>query len=303
MQRVVSDFSKLRYRLTNDFALDYHLVAVSVHTLITVILRAENAGLSRTDIRSQLDAVRRLHAESPMIARMQDWPSGYAGDHKTIDLILSGRPVSPVGSLAYYLERFLLDSSASQQHRNKVAVQADVIRWVIRNNADATILIIACGGCPDLQLLADELSHFRGQFWLNDINGEALSDSIKALDRIRPTIQPVNCNVVELMRQGAHLPNFDLILAGGLFDYLESRLAQFVIKRSYGLLRDRGKMFFTNIGCNPYRAWMEYCGEWCLIERDAQCLRSLANQAGVPDHKVSISSEPSGLTHLVELRK
>src|SRR5215467_12985251 len=71
-------------------------------------------------------------------------------------------------------------------------------------------------------------------------------------------VKPVPGNVVELLKDAKSLPKFDLIVAGGLFDYLEDRVARFVIKSAYYCLRPGGRFFFTNIGRNPYRPWMEY---------------------------------------------
>src|ERR1700733_13784074 len=56
---------------------------------------------------------------------------GNAGDYETVEIILSGRCVSQKGTLAYHLERYVLDCPASQQHRNKVVVQAELIRSTI----------------------------------------------------------------------------------------------------------------------------------------------------------------------------
>jgi len=170
-------------------------------------------------------------------------------------------------------------------------------------NPEANILIVACGECPDLKLLSHELKTFRGQLWLNDIDKDTLEHSTAQIGRVCPDVKSVPGNVVELLREAKSLPKFDLIVAGGLFDYLEDRVARFVIKGAYSCLRPGGRFFFTNIGKNPYRPWMEYCGEWFLRERDAECLDSLANAAGVPAEKLSLSTETTGLTYLVEITK
>ena len=48
---------------------------------------------------------------------------------------------------------------------------------------------------------------------------------------------------------------------------------------------------------------MEYCGEWFLRERDAANLRALAVESGVSAENVQLSTETTGLTHLVEVIK
>jgi extracellular factor (EF) 3-hydroxypalmitic acid methyl ester biosynthesis protein len=303
LKAAAADFRGLEARLGENEAANHHLVVSQVHALLASILELEGLGVDKEAIHAAVVEVRRLHATSPIIARMQNWPRGYAGDYQTVEIILSGQCVSQKGTLAYHLERYVLDCPASQQHRNKVVVQAELIRSTIAANPEANILIMACGGCPDLKLVLHELKTFRGQLWLNDIDKDALDRSTAQIARVCPDVESVPGNVVELLRDAKSLPKFDLIVAGGLFDYLEDRVARFVIKGAYSCLQPSGRFFFTNIGKNPYRPWMEYCGEWFLRERDAANLTSLAVEAGVPAENVELSTETTGLTYLVEINK
>jgi extracellular factor (EF) 3-hydroxypalmitic acid methyl ester biosynthesis protein len=294
-------FCSLDERFGMDEAANHHMVVSQVHSLLATILELESLGVAKETIHAAVTDVREMHADSPLIARMQTWPRGYAGDYETVEMILSGRCVSQKGTLAYHLERYVLDCPASQQHRNKVAVQANLIRSTMTENPEAAILVVACGGCPDLRMLFDELKTFRGQLWLNDIDKEALESSAGRIAQVLPHVKSEPGNVVELLRGAKSLPRFDLIVAGGLFDYLDDRVARFVIKGAYSCLRPRGRFFFTNIGSNPYRPWMEYCGEWFLRERDAETLRSLVIESGVPAQNIRLSTETTGLTNLIEL--
>jgi extracellular factor (EF) 3-hydroxypalmitic acid methyl ester biosynthesis protein len=303
LKAVAAGFSNLDARFGIDEAANHHLVVSQVHLLLANILELESLGVAKETIHAAVSEVRKMHAHSPIIARMQNWPRGYAGDYETVEIILSGRCVSQKGTLAYHLERYVLDCPASQQHRNKVVVQAELIRSTIAANPDAHILIMACGGCPDLKTLSRELKAFRGQLWLNDVDKDALERSTAEIARVCPSVKSVSGNVVELLRDAKSLPKFDLIVAGGLFDYLEDRVARFVIKGSYSCLRTSGRFFFTNIGKNPYRPWMEYCGEWFLRERYAATLSNLVIESGVPANNIRFSTETTGLTNLIEITK
>ena len=303
LEAVAADFLALRDRFSMDEAANQHRVIAAVHAMLASIVDLEQLGVDKDRIHAIVAPVRTMHAESPLITRMQAWPRGYAGDYETVEMLLAGQCVSEIGTLPYYLERYLLDCPATQQHRNKVAIQADLIRSTITENPDATVLVVACGGCPDLRLLFNELKTFRGQLWLNDIDKEALDGSATAIGSVLPQVRSAPGNVVELLRDAKSLPRFDLIVAGGLFDYLEDRVARFVIRGAYSCLRPGGRFFFTNIGRNPYRPWMEYCGEWFLRERDAANLRALAVESGVSAENVQLSTETTGLTHLVEVIK
>jgi len=303
LKAAAAGFRNLNARLGSDEAANHHMVVSQVHSLLAAILELESLGVEKDAIHAAVAEVRQIHAASPIIARMQNWPRGYAGDHETIEIILSGRCVSQKGTLAYHLERYVLDCPASQQHRNKVARQADRIRATITENSDANVLVVACGSCPDLRMLFRELKTFRGELWLNDIDKEALARSVAQIAQVFPNVRSAPGNVVELLRDAKSLPSFDLIVAGGLFDYLEDRVARFVIKGAYACLRPGGRFFFTNIGRNPYRPWMEYCGEWFLLERDSESLQGMAMAAGVPAENLALSQETTGLTHLVEITR
>ena len=167
---------------------------------------------------------------------------------------MSGQCVSSPGTLSYSLERYVLDCPASQQHRNKVAAQADAIRSTIRTDQESSLLVIACGGCPDIRFALNDFRFFRGQLWLNDIDEGALDYSTGLIASVCPQVRAVRGNVIDLLKGGKSLPRFDLIVAGGLFDYLDDRVAKFVIKNAFSRLSNNGRFFFTNIGANPIQA-------------------------------------------------
>ena len=94
---------------------------------------------------------------------------------------------------------------------------------------------------------------------------------------------------------------FDLILAGGLFDYLDDRTATFLVRMSTGsLLRRGGTMFFTNIAAgNPYRTWMDYVASWRLIHRSEDDIRALVSDTAAGDHTAAtLRRDVSGLAIL-----
>jgi extracellular factor (EF) 3-hydroxypalmitic acid methyl ester biosynthesis protein len=99
--------------------------------------------------------------------------------------------------------------------------------------------------------------------------------------------------------------SFDLVLAGGLFDYLPERPANFLIRTVCDrLLAPKGRFFFTNLGQNnPYRVWMEYMANWQLIERSKSELLDMVASASNNEAVCSIAPDPTGLTWLVTVDK
>jgi O-methyltransferase involved in polyketide biosynthesis len=85
-----------------------------------------------------------------------------------------------------------------------------------------------------------------------------------------------------LRRVREHGP-FDLILAGGLFDYLSDKMIARTLSDAWSMLAPEGRIVFTNIATgNPFRVWIEYMGDWKLIERSEEDVASLCRLAGVP---------------------
>ena len=118
-----------------------------------------------------------------------------------------------------------------------------------------------------------------------------------------PRIQYVQANVVTGIDQLRGLGPFDLVVAGGLFDYLPDRAATILLRRAFGrLLGADGGMLFTNIATgNPYRCWIEYMGAWKLIERNEDQIHGLLDAAGLAHVPVRLSRDATGLALLVEL--
>lgn len=70
------------------------MVISQVHLLLAKILELESIGVAKETIRAAVSEVRKIHAHSPIIARMQNWPRGHTCDY---EIILSGRCVSQKG--------------------------------------------------------------------------------------------------------------------------------------------------------------------------------------------------------------
>jgi hypothetical protein len=96
--------------------------------------------------------------------------------------------------------------------------------------------------------------------------------------------------------------HYDLILIGGVFDYLNDKTIVSILKSLRNNLVEDGRVFFTNIDKNNcYRTFMEYLGDWFLIERSESDVDELITAAEWPDDSYRITKDKTGLTHLVEL--
>jgi len=140
---------------------------------------------------------------------------------------------------------------------------------------------------------------------LHDIDSEALELSKKRLNDLRGSVQLVKGNFLQSLRKIEMLGPFDLILAGGLFDYLSDKHISFFLKHAFNkLLNQPGILFFTNIKKgNPYKVWQEYLADWKLIYRSEDDLVSLLTTAGFSNTAFKIEKDETGLTFLVTVNK
>ena len=292
---------------TNSVARHYTECCSSLWNICLAISDCEEAGCSRDSIRAITSCFREKAGEhSNLIERMQTWPRGYAGDFETVELIVDGTNHAEPNSLSYFFEQFGLNSAMSQQHRNKIVHQAEAIVQSIRKNKDKSrILSLASGGCLDI-LYASQLEELNeAEFVFNDIDRESLELSKSRTDALGLSTTFIEKDVISLLSHSEKLGKFDLIVVGGLFDYLSDKAIVFILKNSLSHLMDSGgKFLFTNIANNnPHRYWMEYLLDWRLIERDEERLFDLIERAGFSIDKVTIKKELTGLTWIVELRK
>lgn len=298
----VTNFTHLPGMLSGPEALNYLRTSKNVHQLCESILMSEQT-LSREEIRSTLSVVRQLHRQSPFFVRTQDWPRGYAGDFETIEYIVRGVNQAPKQSVGYYLESIILNSPIVQQHRNKVRHQADLILKKVRATPGARILSIGCGSSADLQLIQETLETAPVHITLFDMDEGALACSREKLPLLADKCTFVQGNLYRMAQKLQE--RYDLIVIGGVFDYLSDRHIVSLLGKLYGQnLLAGGEIFFTNIAAqNPYRTWMEYCFDWFLIERTQEHIEQLCQQAGLEGSTLTIRRDETALTFLAHLCK
>ena len=285
-----------------------HLAIALTHRLVVTIVRLEASGHTRPELLGALQRARLVHAESPFVRRLQEWPRGYAGDFETVEYLLRQRNRAVAGSFGYFLEQYALGSPIAQQHRNKVDIQAQaLLSAVLRPTGSAVpkILVLAAGGSPDLRQVERTLAEQPFEATLLDQDADALAFSASHLPRIGDRLSLVCANVVRGLPRAAKRGPFDLVVAGGLFDYLPDRVAISVLRQSRSrLLRAGGQLLFTNISAgNAYRPWIEYMADWFLIHRSASDVRALCAAAGFPDSAITIDVDRTGLTLIVKCQQ
>lgn len=282
----------------------YHAALSRLHDICSAVIRCEAEGMTRDSIVASLAAARRIHSHSPFVRRLQDWPRGYPGDFETVAQIVRGPVAAAQQTLAATCEAYSLNFPIAQQHRNKIHHQSQrLLSTMIRRPRTNRILTLACGGVPDFELIEPYLADFAGELWLNDIDAGALDRAAEVLHSVADRSHFIKGNGI--LMAGSFPGPFDLVLAGGLFDYLETPHAIRLIRTIFhDKLLPGGSFFFTNIASgNPFRCLIEYMGDWRLIERSEEDVLALCRRARVPAEAVSIRTDETGLALLIDVTK
>lgn len=302
LRQSVANFTALECLITDGSSQLFHKVVACMHDLCFHILEAEKNGLPRANIEAVIRPARDIHSRSVFVKRLQDWPRHYPGDFETIEYICDPENKSLYGKIEYYIEDYALNSAIAQQHRNKVRRQSEIILDTLLNGETGQkILSVGCGGCLDILKVKRHIRNIECDIVLHDADSDALALSKSRLEDISAGIHTVNGNFLQSLRKIERLGPFDLILAGGLFDYLSDKHISFFLKHAYEkLLNKKSALFFTNIKeGNPYKVWQEYLADWKLIYRSESAIAGLLTDAGFDRNGIRIEKDETGLTFLV----
>ena len=260
----------------------YHRAVSIVHDICHALTDCETSGAADADVRDVIQRARAIHAQSPFVTRLQSWPRGYPGDFETIEWLWRGDNRAPQGTLAHAIEAYALTAAIAQQHRNKVSYQAGCMLETFAMDSSCRILSLGCGGNPDIRTVIHQVPA-SATLVLCDSDDNALAYSREKLEAVVDRCRFVRGLVPRVLRRVQASAPFDLILAGGLFDYLSDRFITRTLADAWDMLAPGGRIVFTNIATgNPYRVWIEYLGDWRLIERSEADIAALCRAADVP---------------------
>jgi hypothetical protein len=229
-----------------------------IHFLTYSVELAEQKGWLREDIRSELLNAWRIHGYSSFAKHIQTWPRGYAGDFEVINMIVDRQEESAENTLSGVIGRYALNSSIAQQHREKLKIQAGLVREVCHKFEAPNVISIASESSRDLEEVQYELKESKAKVLLIDFDKDALEESKRRLSDIGDQVDTFLTNVRRLPKFFKGLNErdrkFHLIYAGGLFDYLPDSIIKIILKNlSDRFVHEDGILMFTNIATgNPY---------------------------------------------------
>jgi 2-polyprenyl-3-methyl-5-hydroxy-6-metoxy-1,4-benzoquinol methylase len=196
------------------------------------------------------------------------------------------------------MEWYALNCPIAQQHRNKLAWQHKLIANV--SSSGGKILSVGCGGCADVALRPE--ATLNADYVLLDFDADALNLAKQRL-RLARSVATINKDAISGLRELIRLGPYDLILCGGLFDYLPDHAIVRLLRQLGGSgLNAGGRLAFTNVSrSNEFRVWMEFLADWKLIHRSPNDVERIVSQAGISGRSFRIDFDPTGLALLCEL--
>jgi extracellular factor (EF) 3-hydroxypalmitic acid methyl ester biosynthesis protein len=273
-----------------------HKTMAALHDLLACACAAAEVGRPLEEMRQATAVARRFYGRhSRILAHTQTWPRGYPGDFELIERLLDVTADGEPGTIEHALDACVLQLPIVWQHRAKIAWQARLLRRCLGGATDIRMLSIACGGSRDLMLLEPhELS--RIGVVLADLDAAALQlSSARLTGRVRD-LTLVPGNVFRTVNRVRAAGPFDVILIGGLLDYLPDRAARGLLDHAVTMLAAGGALGATNIAAgNPWRLMLDLIADWTLIERDGAEMRRLVS---FPDLSSNVAPDDSRLAWL-----
>lgn len=281
----------------------FHKIIELTHKLNNLLLKAINFGITIDRIRGVIPNTLKYHRTSEFIKHIQDWPLGYQGDFKIVNMIIDRIDKYEDNLFSKYISHYSINSLIAQQHREKVIFQSKIVLNTCLNTNNAKIVSLACGSSRDLESIQNVIIDKSPNLLLCDFDENALEESKKRLNNINHLI---NYLKIDLRKINNELDRFvdingkiDLVYAGGLFDYLNCKTIKFLMNKiSSDYLKEDGTFFFTNIAKNnPYKNWIEVLGNWQLIERTYDDIEDICKSLNFKFY--NITKDPTELTWLV----
>jgi extracellular factor (EF) 3-hydroxypalmitic acid methyl ester biosynthesis protein len=149
------------------------------------------------------------------------------------------------------------------------------------------------------------LENFAGEIILNDFEPDALALAATRLRAATCQIRLEPGNILRVSKRLTRFPRFNLVIAGGLFDYLSDKAIILLLRSVHeDLLVPGGVLLFTNLAKgNPWRTLMGHGSNWSLNERTEGQTRELCRDAGIPQSAVFVKREATGLAILTRVVK
>ncbi|WP_132255519.1 class I SAM-dependent methyltransferase [Methylobacterium segetis] len=213
----------------------------------------------------------------PYSRRAFEKPRGYAGDAVMLDFIYR-----PTASRANGLAGVVHQATTTLPNAKSILWRRDYLATIIykymRQREMAEVLSVASGHMRELDALRLLTSDNNVQFTALDQDGSSIVEAKGTYPEYR--IAGLRRTFATLIRGNKVTKKYDLIYSAGLFDYLHDATATALIGAMFPRLKPGGMLSIGNFTPDSHgRGFMAGFMDWCLIYRNEDDLRSLAQKA------------------------
>ena len=253
---------------------------------------------------------------SPFTGRATLKPRGYPGDSGLMRMLYLNNYQGD-STYAKLTHKHAVEHAASQSVRNRLLLVGRMLnnyqnRPRVLHRGKVNVLSVGCGAAFELQdIIKSPQDCGKYHFTLFDQDPVALSEAAEIVNNIEntlslaPEVDYVQGSVRTMLfsrKLRQEWGQFDFIYSLGLFDYLASRVAKAVLDRLYQLLSPGGELVIGNFHVsNPSRYYMGYWGDWFLILRTEEELKSLFQNTS--QDKVSVIYDQTKSQMFLHIRK
>lgn len=256
-------------------------------------------GLSLEDELGLYDEVKPLLSMDSMIGFSFLKPYGYSGDFELIDRIYQ-KWTSSKSTINRKWDDYYHDLQAARAVRNRKEYLKGQLSKVLQRSTSPRVLNLASGPCTDLFEYFMTRKSNPIKFDCLDLDSEAIDYASVVCDNFIDDVEFINTNAFRYTTD----KKYDLIWSAGLFDYFSDKLFIRLTNRMYGLLAEGGELVVGNFSTNnPSRGLMEVMLKWFLHHRSEEDLINLAKKAGVPEEKIEVNAEETGVNLFLHMKK
>jgi SAM-dependent methyltransferase len=197
---------------------------------------------------------------------------GYPGDARLLDFIYGAASVANDIARASVVGREIHAFSTETAAATAVRERRDILASLVDQIADdrrqtISVLSIGCGHLREAEM-SRALAEAKIERWV------ALDQDTKSIAHIRKrfnatAIEPFGGSIPGLLSDQYRLGSFDLVYAGGLYDYLAPGVAARLTELMFSMLKPGGTLLFANFAKDiPDDGYMETFMDWQLRFRD-----------------------------------
>ena len=253
---------------------------------------------------------------APLVWRPNLKPRGFAGDSEMLSMVYRNgyEGETTFGKLLHKYAVWIATGDSVRYRRKLISSMLRKTRELFSHAPDerTRALSVACGPAIEIEDIFGSAQDFgKYHFSLLDQDPIALDEASRNISEVesqygaKAQVEYVHKSVRWMFGKKSFeqdLGQFHFIYSMGLFDYLVPRVATAVLKKLYQLLIPGGEIVIGNFHVSNHdRYFLEYWGDWHLIYRTENELRSLFDDD--PKAEVKVLFDNAGIQMFLHIKK